>query len=103
MPLAALGVLLVILKLADIDPVSAWSWWWILSPFAGAFAWWVYSDTTGLTQRRAIRKLEARKVARRERDMAALGLNIHSDRRKRASSDAAKEARERSQDRSKGA
>jgi small Trp-rich protein len=102
MPLAALGALLVILKLADIDPVTTWSWWWILAPFAGAFAWWVYSDTTGLTQRRAIRKLEERKVARRERDMAALGLNINSGRRKRAGRDAAKEARERSQDRSKG-
>ena len=99
MPLVDVGVILVLLKLMDIDPVTAWSWWWILAPFGGALAWWIYSDSTGLTQRRAIRKMEERKVSRRERDMQALGLNIHSDRRKRAKTDVAEEARERAQNR----
>ena len=99
MPLAALGALLVILKLMEIDPVTLWSWWWILAPFAGALAWWIYADTTGLTQRRAIKRMEERKASRRERDINALGLNIHSDRRKRASKDAADEARERARNR----
>jgi small Trp-rich protein len=102
MPLVLVGTLLVILKLMEVDPVSAWSWLWVLAPFAGALAWWIYSDSTGLTQRRAIQKLEERKVARRERDMAALGLNIHSDRRKRAQKSAADSARERASDRQAG-
>jgi len=99
MPLVAVGTLLVILKLMEIDPVTGWSWWWILAPFGAALAWWIYADTSGLTQRRAIRRLEERKVARRERDMHALGLNVHSDRRKRASRDVADEARERARNR----
>ncbi|MFT3816656.1 MAG: TIGR04438 family Trp-rich protein [Rubrivivax sp.] len=101
MPLVAIGALLVILKLMEIDPVTGWSWWWILAPFGAALAWWIYADTTGLTQRRAIKRLEERKVARRERDMAALGLKVDSDRRKRASKDAADEAREQARERAR--
>lgn len=92
MPLVAVGTLLLILKWLEVDPVAGWSWWWILLPFGLAVAWWGYVDSTGLTQRRAIKKMEARKVARRERDIAALGLDIHSDRRKRAQNQAADEA-----------
>lgn len=92
MPLVAVGTLLLILKWLEVDPVAGWSWWWILLPFGLAVAWWGYADSTGLTQRRAIKKMEARKVARRERDIAALGLDIHSDRRKRAQNQAADEA-----------
>ena len=84
MPLAAIGAVLLLLKIFEIDPVTGWSWWWILSPFAAAFVWWVWADTTGWTQRRAIRRMAERKQQRRERDIEALGLNIHSDRRKRA-------------------
>ncbi|MBK7060839.1 MAG: TIGR04438 family Trp-rich protein [Rubrivivax sp.] len=102
MPLVALGTLLLILKILEIDPVAAWAWWWVLSPFGAAVVWWVYADTTGLTQRRAIRRMEARKVARRERDMHALGLSTQSDRRKRAARSAAAEARKSAADRKPG-
>jgi len=93
MPFVVIGTILVLLKLLEVDPVAGWSWLWLLSPFGVAVVWWVYADTTGLTQRRAIRRMEERKVARRERDMQALGLNVHSDRRKRAHRSAADEAR----------
>jgi small Trp-rich protein len=86
---------LLILKMLEVDPVTGWSWWWILGPFGGAVVWWAYADSSGLTQRRAMKRMEERKVARRERDMNALGLNIQSDRRKRAQRDTAAEARER--------
>lgn len=99
MPLVVIGTILVLLKLLDVDPVAGWSWLWLLSPFGLAVAWWVYADTTGLTQRRAIRRMEERKVARRERDMQALGLNVHSDRRKRARGSAAQQARDRAAER----
>jgi len=91
----AVGVVLLLLKLLEIDPVAGWSWLWILSPFIAAVVWWLYADSTGLTQKRAIRRMEERKIARRERDMEALGLNVHSDRRKREMQKAADSARER--------
>lgn len=102
MPFVAVGAILLLLKLLEIDPVTGWSWAWILAPFGLAVAWWLYADSTGLTQRRAIRRMEERKVARRERDMQALGLNVHSDRRKRAQRSAADEARDRAAERKEG-
>ena len=69
--------------------------------FGVAVAWWTYSDTTGLTQRRAIKRMEDRKVARRERDIQALGMNIHSDRRKREQRKTADAARSQAEQRNK--
>ncbi len=28
-----LGVVFIVLKLAGITQVAAWSWWWVLAPF----------------------------------------------------------------------
>lgn len=95
MPFVFVGTLLLLLKFLDIEPVAAWSWWWVLAPFALAVAWWGYADSTGLTQRRAIQRMEDRKQHRRERDMNALGLNVHSDRRSRAMKKAAEAAKDR--------
>lgn len=81
-----LGLALLALKFAEIGPVADWSWWVVLTPFGLAVAWWGYADSTGLTQRRAIAKMEKRKAERRQRDMEALGLGIQRDKRaKRAS------------------
>lgn len=33
-----LGVIFVTLKILDIAPVAAWSWWWVTVPFWGGFA-----------------------------------------------------------------
>lgn len=90
MPFVAIGAVLLLLKIFEIDPVAAWSWIWILAPFGVAVAWWIYADSTGLTQRRAIQRMEERKVARRERDMVALGLDVGRDRAKRVQREAAK-------------
>lgn len=70
-----IGVLLIGLKLADIGPVTAWSWWIVLAPFALAAVWWAYADASGLTKRREMDKLEDRKVARRRKAMDALGID----------------------------
>ncbi len=70
-----IGVLLIGLKLADIAPVAAWSWWWVLSPFALAVAWWAYADGSGLTKRREMDKLEDKKKERRQKAMDALGID----------------------------
>ncbi|MBL8331520.1 MAG: TIGR04438 family Trp-rich protein [Rubrivivax sp.] len=97
MPFVIVGTLLVLLKLLEVNPVAGWSWLWILAPFLGAVVWWAWADGTGLTQRRAMKRLEERKIQRRERDMAALGLKVDSDRRGRAARKAAEAARARGQ------
>ncbi len=74
MPLVIIGLLLVAAKLAALGPVAGWAWWWVLSPFAAAVVWWAIADTTGITQRRAMEKMEERKLKRRERAMEELGL-----------------------------
>lgn len=78
-----IGILLVAMKFAEFGPVANWSWIWVLLPFGLAAVWWAFADSTGITQKRAIRKMEERKLARRERDMKALGLDVHRDRRVR--------------------
>ena len=75
------GLLLGALYLVGIDPVAKWHWGWILLPFALAAVWWTVMDASGTTMRRAMRKMDERKVARRERDMQALGLDVRRDKR----------------------
>ncbi len=80
MALVLIGVLLLVLKLAALGPVADWSWWVIAIPFAAAAAWWQFSDATGLTQKKAIDKMEQRKADRRARAMENLGLDHHRER-----------------------
>ena len=84
-----LGVLLIALKLADFGMVAAWSWWWVLSPFAAAVVWWSYADSSGLTKRREMDKLDEKKLERRRKNMEALGI----DRDRQKADDAAIRAR----------
>ncbi|HMO48910.1 MAG TPA: TIGR04438 family Trp-rich protein [Rubrivivax sp.] len=70
-----LGILLFAMKLAEFGPVAAWSWWLVLSPFGLALAWWIFADSSGLTQRRAMDKMERIKAERRNRNVEALGLS----------------------------
>jgi len=69
----AFGVVLLILKLAEVGPVGGWSWWVVLAPFACAAAWWAWADATGYTKRRAMDRMDAKKAERRRRNMEALG------------------------------
>jgi len=79
--LIGIGLLLFVLHVLDIGPPGRWNLepfgdlWKFLVPFVLAAVWWVVSDSTGLTQRRAMRKMEERKLQRRERDMENLGLD----------------------------
>jgi small Trp-rich protein len=92
------GVLLIALKLSDVAPVVGWAWWWVLSPFAMAAAWWAYADASGMTKRREMDKLEDRKKERRQKSMDALGID--RDRQKR--DDAATRARRQAATRVEG-
>lgn len=70
-----LGVLLVLLKLADIGAPGVWAWWVVLLPFGGAAAWWWWADSSGFTKRAEMQKLEDRKDERRRRNMVSLGID----------------------------
>lgn len=80
----ALGVLLVALKLAEFGAVAGWSWWVVLAPFGAAAAWWAYADSTGLTKKREMDKLQDKKVARKRKAMEALGIDRESQKRSEA-------------------
>jgi small Trp-rich protein len=69
-----LGIFLLAMKLAGFGPVGEWSWWVVLTPFGLAVLWWGFSDSIGLTQRRAMDKMEEKKAERRNRNLEALGL-----------------------------
>lgn len=69
-----LGLFLVLLKYLEIGPVAAWSWWWVLAPFAVAALWWAWADSSGLTKRRAMEKMEKRRQDRINRHKTAMGV-----------------------------
>jgi small Trp-rich protein len=72
MYLLGLGLILMGLKYAEWSPVASWSWWWVLSPFALAVAWWAWADSTGYTKKKAMEREDKRRDARRERTKASL-------------------------------
>ena len=72
-----LGVLLIALKLADVGFAAEWTWWAVLSPFALAAVWWAYADSSGLTKKREMDKIEDKKAARRRKNMEALGMDAN--------------------------
>ena len=78
-----LGIALLTMKFLELGPVAGWSWWVVLLPFGLAVAWWAFADSSGLTRRRAMDKMEQRKKERRERDLVKLGLSpTQRDRKK---------------------
>lgn len=75
MVLVIVGLLLLAAKLAEFGPTAGWSWWIVAAPFVAAVLWWQFADATGLTQRRAMQKMDDRKAQRRDRALEALGLD----------------------------
>jgi small Trp-rich protein len=75
-----LGVLLLVAKVAEFGPFADWSWWIVLAPFGVAALWWQFADTSGLTKRREIDKIERKKEERREKALEALGIDHRRDR-----------------------
>jgi small Trp-rich protein len=78
-----LGIILLILKMAEYGPVAHWPLWGVLLPFLAAFLWWLWADATGYTKRREIEKMDQRVEERRATNMAALGLDTKGRRLKR--------------------
>ncbi|MEK8045963.1 MAG: hypothetical protein CFE46_07745 [Burkholderiales bacterium PBB6] len=76
-----IGVLLLVLKLLEVGAVATWAWWWVLSPFGVALAWWAWSDASGLTRKREMMRDEERKEARRKRNVENMGMSPTQRRR----------------------
>jgi len=85
-----LGLVLLVTKIAEVGPFADLGWVWVLAPFGLAVAWWAFSDSFGITQRRAINKMDERKKQRRERDIKALGLDVRRERRIRVLRDSSR-------------
>lgn len=77
-----LGLVLLVMKFAEIGPVAAWSWWIVLMPFGMAVAWWAWADATGYTKRKEMEREDARRGARIERSREALGM-LNNKRKRR--------------------
>ncbi len=75
------GVIAVVLKLAAIGPLAVWPWWVVLAPFGAAVLWWQFADSSGLTQRAAMRRDEERAQKRREAQIESLRQHTGGDRR----------------------
>jgi len=95
MLLVLVGVILVICNLAGIGPMAAWNWefsgdlWKFALPFALATAWWIWSDASGWTKRKAMQRDEERKRDRQDRNIDAMGLghlHKHRDGKRRSKS-----------------
>ena len=88
-----LGLALLAMKAASFGPVADWSWFVVLAPFGLAVLWWAFADSTGLTQRRAMQKMDKRKADRRDRALAAMGLDAHHHRQVKRARDEARNNR----------
>ncbi len=111
MPMVIVGVLLLLAWYLELGPVGTWPWWVLPIPFGMAIVWWSFADNSGLTQRRAMQRMDDRKQERRDRSLEALGLGTKRDHRAerdrsrsdRAARDAPGTARERTAAREAGA
>jgi small Trp-rich protein len=90
-----LGVLLIVMKLADFGIVATWSWWVVLAPFGLALVWWAYADSSGYTKRKEMDKLEEKKRERRRKALDALGIDRASQKRGEAAERARRAAANR--------
>ena len=68
-----LGLVFLLLKYLEIGPVAALSWWWVLTPFALAVAWWAWADASGYTKRKAMQREDQRRQDRIDRSKTAIG------------------------------
>jgi len=75
------GIGLLLLKYFEIGFAAEWSWWWVLTPFALAVAWWAWADSTGYTKRKAVEAMEKKKQERIDRQRESLGMPKHHRRR----------------------
>ncbi len=82
-----IGIVLIVLNVANIGPFGAWNWevfgdlWKFVLPFLFAVVWWVYSDLSGLNKRREMERMDAKKKARRQENLVSLGMDTRARRK----------------------
>jgi small Trp-rich protein len=84
MPLVIVGLLFLSAKYFEFGPFAHWPWWLVLLPFGLAVLWWHFADTSGMTARSAMDRMEKRKLERRDKAMEALGMGTRKERAKTA-------------------
>ena len=83
------GVIVIVLNLAGVEPFGAWTWnltgdlWKFAVPFVCAALWWIWADKTGMNRRREMERMEAKKQARRDENLVALGMGDRVKRKSR--------------------
>ncbi|OOG55368.1 TIGR04438 family Trp-rich protein [Polaromonas sp. C04] len=83
MYLLGIGIILLLMKYLAIGPVTDWSWWLVLSPFALAVVWWTWADLSGYSKKKAVEKMDQRKADRIEKNRVALGIGTRKGAGKR--------------------
>lgn len=68
------GIVGIVLKFLQIDPVAGLEWWMVLSPLGLAVIWWAWADASGYTKRKAVEKMEQRAKDRLKKQREALGM-----------------------------
>ena len=68
------GLVGLVLKYFEIDPVAALSWWIVLLPFGFAAVWWTLADHFGYTKKMEMRKMDQRKRDRIDKQRKAVGM-----------------------------
>ena len=69
-----IGIVTLLMKYLELNPVAAWSWWVVLLPFFLAVVWWAWADRSGYTKRIEMKKMEKRKTDRVEKQRKAMGM-----------------------------
>ncbi|MET0333533.1 MAG: TIGR04438 family Trp-rich protein [Rhizobacter sp.] len=77
-----LGLILLVMKVAEFGPVALWSWLAVLWPWVAAVIWWAWADGTGYTKRREMDKMDDRVEKRRVENLANLGMDARGRRGK---------------------
>ena len=84
MYLLGLGLIFLAMKYLEVDPVAGWSWVVVLAPFGLAMAWWAWADASGYTKKKAMQRMEEKRIARINRSKDAIGtLNSRDKKKKR--------------------
>ena len=83
------GVVLIVLHIAGVGPMAAWTWnltgdlWKFCLPFLLAIAWWAWADKSGLNKRREIERMDEKRRERRQKNLESLGIDLRNRRSRR--------------------
>lgn len=79
-----IGLVMLAMKYLEMDPVAQWSWVVVLAPFGLAVAWWSWADASGYTKKKAMQRMEEKRIARINKNKDAIGtLNLRDKKKKR--------------------